>query len=54
MRLEPGSGCGIGNKAIIISAKQHGRIQRSTREKQSHTEEHERIRCITRGANNKK
>ena len=28
-RLEPGSGSGIGNKAIIISAKQH-----------SHTEEY--------------
>ena len=42
--LEPGSGSGIGNgnKAIIISAK-----------RQSHTEEHERIRRIARGANNK-
>ena len=54
-RLEPGSGSG-GNKAIIISAKyiaiSHGRIRRSTREQQSHTEEHERIRRIARGANN--
>ena len=45
--LEPGSGSGIGNgnKAIIISAK-----------RQSHTEaaeEHERMRRIARGANNK-
>ena len=56
-RLEPGSGSRIGNKATIISAKQqisHGRIRRSTREQQSHTEEHERIRRIARGANNKK
>ena len=54
-RLEPGSGSGIGNKAIIISAEQQsGRIRRSTREQQSHTEEHERIRRIARGANNKK
>ena len=30
----------------------HGRIRRSTREQQSHTEEHERIRRIARGANN--
>ena len=36
------------------AAISHGRIRRSTREQQSHTEEHERIRCIARGANNKK
>ena len=32
----------------------HGRIRCSTREQQSHMEEHERIRRIARGANNKK
>ena len=60
-RLEPGSGSGIGNKAIIISAEQQSHTEeygvvhgRSTREQQSHTEEHERIRRIARGANNKK
>ena len=36
------------------AAISHGRIRRSTREQQSHTEEHERIRRIARGANNKK
>ena len=36
-RLEPGSGSGIGNKAIIISAKQ-----------QSHTEEY----CVVYGSSN--
>ena len=36
------------------AANSHGRIRRSTREQQSHTEEHERIRRIARGANNKK
>ena len=35
------------------AAISHGRIRRSTREQQSHTEEHERIRRISRGANNK-
>ena len=55
-RLEPGSGSGIGNKAIIMreAAISYGRIRRSTREQQSHTEKHERIRRIARGANNKK
>ena len=53
-RLEPGSGSGIGNKAIVIEEISHGRIRRSTREQQSHTEEHERIRRIARGANNEK
>ena len=56
-RLEPGSGSGIGNKAINNkrgAAISHGRIRRSTRAQQSHTEEHERIRRIARGANNKK
>ena len=32
----------------------HGRIRRSTRGQQSHTEEHERIQRIARGANKKK
>ena len=36
------------------AAISHGRIRRSTREQQSHTEERERIRRIARGANNKK
>ena len=36
------------------AAISHGRIRRSTREQQSHAEEHERIRRIARGANNKK
>ena len=36
------------------AAISHGRIRRSTQQQQSHTEEHERIRCIARGANNKK
>ena len=36
------------------AAISHGRIRRSTRGQQSHTEEHERIRRIARGANNKK
>ena len=35
----------------ILAAISHGRIRRSTREQQSHTEEHERIRRIARGAN---
>ena len=35
------------------AAISHGRIRRSTQEQQSHTEEHERIRRIARGANNK-
>ena len=52
-RLEPGSGSGIGNNKRE-AAISHGRIRRSTREQQSHTEEHERIRRIARGANNKK
>ena len=55
-RLEPGSGSGIGNKAIIISAKQQSHTEEYgvvTRAQQSHTEEHERIRRIARGANNK-
>ena len=32
------------------AAISHGRIRHSTREQQSHTEEHERIRRIARGA----
>ena len=38
-RLEPGSGSGIGNKAIIISAKQ-----------QSHTEEYG-VQCVHGSSN---
>ena len=55
-RLEPGSGSGIGNKAIIISAKQQSHTEEYSvvHGSQSHTEEHERIRRIARGANNKK
>ena len=34
------------------AAISHGRIRRSTWEQQSHTEEHERMRRIARGANN--
>ena len=34
------------------TAISHGRIRRSTREQQSHTEEQERIRRIARGVNN--
>ena len=33
------------------AAISHGRIRRSIREQQSHTEEHQRIRRIARGAN---
>ena len=36
------------------AAISHGRIRCSTREQQSHMEEHERIRRIARAANNKK
>ena len=35
------------------AAISHGRIRRSTREQHLHTEEHERIRRIARGANKK-
>ena len=44
MDLDPGSGQGYHNKRG--AAISHGRIRRSTREQQSHTEEHERIRRI--------
>ena len=37
-------------RQVVIS---HKRIRHSTWKQYSHTEEHERIRHITRGANNK-
>ena len=43
--LDPGSGTNKREAAIS-----QGRIRRSAREQESHTEEHERIRRITRGA----
>ena len=55
-RLEPGSGSGIGNKAIIISTEQQSHTEEYgvVHGSSNHTEEHERVRRIARGANNKK
>ena len=49
-RLEPGSGSGIGNKAIKQQShtEEYGVVHGSSNH---NTEEHERIRRIARGAN---
>ena len=57
--LESGSGSGIRDQVQGYHNKHqaaisHGRIRCSTRRQQSNTEEHERIRRITGGVNNKK